>query len=306
MIGKAKKKPAKEKAPEKSSIQIYTVKEPATILTFIQLIHSGKSRTAVKSMLKHRQVAINDVQVTIDTTPVLAGDVVTINTGFVPEKLTSSLLRVVYDDDYLIVIDKKAGLLSVGTEREREQTAYNILKDHVKTAGEQHKIFVLHRLDRDTSGVMMFAKNKEIQEQMQRNWNDVVTDRRYVLVVSGKVEREEGQITTWLTEGNTFETMSSYAPNGGQRSTTYYRVLRRASQYTMLEATLDTGRKNQIRVHMKDLGHSIVGDKKYGGVKSPFERLGLHAHILEFVHPVTGKTHRFESHIPRPFLDLFK
>ena len=306
MTSKARKNPAKDKATAKSTIQVYTVKEPTNILSFIQQIHSGKSRSAVKSMLKHRQVAVNDVQVAVDTTPLSVGDVVTINTGFVPEKLTHPLLKVVYEDEHLIVVDKKAGLLSVGTDREREQTAYAILKAYVKSASEHNKIFVLHRLDRDTSGVMMFAKCKEVQEQMQRNWNDAVTDRRYVLVVGGKVEKNEGQITTWLTDGNAFETKSSFTPNGGQRSTTYYRVLHRASQYTMLEATLDTGRKNQIRVHMKDLGHSIVGDKKYGGVKSPFERLGLHAHILEFVHPITGQKHRFESRIPRQFTDLFR
>ena len=306
MTSKARKNPAKDKAKASAPIQVYTVKEPTNILSFIQQIHSGKSRSAVKSMLKHRQVAVNDVRIAIDTTPLSIGDVVTINTGMVPEKLTNPLLRVIFEDDHLIVVDKKAGLLSVGTEREREQTAYAILKAYVKSAGEHNKVFVLHRLDRDTSGVMMFAKSKEIQEQMQRSWNDVVTDRRYVLVVGGRVENNEGQITTWLTEGNTFETKSSFTPNGGQRSTTYYRVLHRSSQYTMLEATLDTGRKNQIRVHMKDLGHSIVGDKKYGGVKSPFERLGLHAHILEFVHPVTGAKHRFESRIPRQFTDLFR
>lgn len=306
MTSKARKNPAKDKAKTSAPIQVYTVKEPTNILSFIQQIHSGKSRSAVKSMLKHRQVAVNDVRIAIDTTPLSIGDVVTINTGMMPEKLTNPLLKVIFEDDHLIVVDKKAGLLSVGTDREREQTAYAILKAYVKSAGEHNKVFVLHRLDRDTSGVMMFAKSKEIQEQMQRSWNDVVTDRRYVLVVGGRVENNEGQITTWLTEGGAFETKSSFTPNGGQRSTTYYRVLHRSSQYTLLEATLDSGRKNQIRVHMKDLGHSIVGDKKYGGVKSPFERLGLHAHILEFVHPVTGAKHRFESRIPRQFTDLFR
>lgn len=305
MATKASKNPAKDRANEKSSVQVYTVKAPGTILSFIQQVHSGKSRSAVKPMLKHRQISLNGATVAVDSAPVLAGDVVTINTGLVPEKMNNPLLRIVFEDDYLIVVDKKAGLLSVGTDREREQTAYAILKDHVKQIGDHNKVFVLHRLDRDTSGVMMFAKSKEVQEQMQRTWNDTVTDRRYVLVVDGRVENDNGQITTWLTEGEGYEVKSSYTPNGGQRSTTYYRVLSRSQQFTMLEATLDTGRKNQIRVHMKDLGHSIVGDKKYNGVKSPFARLGLHAHILEFVHPVTGKKHRFESRIPRQFVALF-
>ncbi|WP_047449779.1 RluA family pseudouridine synthase [Alistipes sp. ZOR0009] len=299
-----KKQPAKERET-KSTIQTYTVKNPTTVLAFIQQVHSGKSRSAIKSMLKHRQVAVNDVTVAVDTTPLMEGDVLTINTGKMPERLEHDLLRIVHEDDYIIVIDKKTGLLSVGTEREREQTAYAILKEHVKQLSEHNKIFILHRLDRDTSGVMMFAKNKEVQEQMQRNWNDVVTDRRYVAVVAGDVQRNEGEITTWLKEGGAFSTISSVVANGGQRSTTRYRVLRRAPGFTMVECTLDSGRKNQIRVHMKDLGHSIVGDKKYGGIKSPFGRLALHAHILEFVHPVTGKVLRFESNIPKPFFTVF-
>lgn len=303
-MSKSRKQPEKERV-SKSTVQTYTVKQPTTVLAFIQQVHSGKSRSAVKSMLKHRQVMVNEKLVVVDTVPLLEGDVLSINTGKTPEKLTNTLLKVVWEDEYLIVIDKKSGLLSVGTEREREQTAYAILKQHVKQIGEHNKIFVLHRLDRDTSGVMMFAKNKEIQEQMQRDWNNVVTDRRYVLVVSGRVEKDEGEITTWLKDGNTFETISSVVANGGQRSTTHYRVLKRGGEFTMLECTLDTGRKNQIRVHMKDLGHSIVGDKKYGGVKSPFGRLGLHAHLLEFVHPVTGKMHRFESNTPKNFYSVF-
>lgn len=296
----------REHKPIKPSIQNYTVKEPSTILAFIQQVHSGKSKTAVKSMLKHRQVSINGDVVAIDTAPLAVGDLVAINTGKTPEKLEHKLIKILYEDDAVIVVDKKTGLLSVGSEREREQTAYAILKNHVKKAGEHNKIFVLHRLDRDTSGVMMFAKSKDIQEKMQRNWNAVVTDRRYVVVVDGQVEKNEGQITTWLTQNDSFRTISSVEANGGQRSTTYYRVLRRNAKYTMLEATLDTGRKNQIRVHMKDIGHSVVGDKKYGGVKSPFERLGLHAQILEFIHPTTGERMRFESHIPRQFVNLFK
>lgn len=286
-------------------MQKYTVKQATTILAFIQQVHSGKSRSAVKSMLKHRQILLNGNAVAIDSTAILEGDVVEIIGGKTPEKLNSELLKILWEDDYLIVIDKKTGLLSVGTEREREQTAYAILKQHVKQVSEHHKIFVLHRLDRDTSGVMMFAKNKEVQEQMQRTWNDVVTDRRYVLVVAGRMAKDQGEITTWLRDGATFETISSYEANGGQRSTTHYRVLKRSDEFTMVECTLDTGRKNQIRVHMRDLGHSIVGDKKYGGIKSPFGRLGLHAHILEFVHPITGKTHRFESNVPKAFHSLF-
>lgn len=295
-----------EKASEsKSNIQVYTIKQPTTVLAFIQKVHSGKSRTAVKSMLKHRQVTVNDRIIAADTTPLLEGDVLTINTGKTPERLNNELLRIVYEDDYVIVVDKKTGLLSVGTDREREQTAYAILKEHVKQLGEHNKIFVLHRLDRDTSGVMMFAKNKDVQEQMQRSWNEVVTDRRYIAVVGGEVLRNEGEITTWLKEGSSYSTISSVVANGGQRSTTRYRVLKRAAGFTMVECTLDSGRKNQIRVHMKDLGHSILGDKKYGGIKSPFARLALHAHILEFVHPVTGKVLRFESSIPKAFYSVF-
>lgn len=306
MASKKKEAPEKEdRRAKKGTVQIYTVKEPTTVLSYIQQVHSGKSRNAVKSMLTHRQIAVNGVAAIADSTPLLAGDVVTINTGITPEPLKHPLLKIVFEDDYLVVVDKKSGLLSVGTDKEKEQTAYAILKGYLKSVDVRNKVFILHRLDRDTSGVMMFAKSLEIQEKMQRSWNDTVTDRRYIMVTSGRMDKSEGQITTWLTKTDNFDVKSSFTPNGGQRSTTYFRVLKSSSAYSLVEATLDSGRKNQIRVHMKDLGFPIVGDKKYGGVRSPFERLGLHAFSLEFIHPVTGKKLRFESKIPRKFTDLF-
>jgi len=163
----------------------------------------------------------------------------------------------------------------------------------------------LHRLDRDTSGVMMFAKSEKIQQLLQNAWKEAVLERSYIAVVEGLVTKEEGTITSWLTESKAFIMYSSRTPNGGQKAVTHYQVLKKNKNYSLLEVKLETGRKNQIRVHMKDIGHSIIGDKKYGATKHPIGRLGLHARVLAFTHPVTGEEVRYETDIPKVFLSLF-
>ncbi|MCO5388226.1 MAG: RNA pseudouridine synthase [Desulfosporosinus sp.] len=164
----------------------------------------------------------------------------------------------------------------------------------------------MHRLDRETSGVMMFAKSEKVQQLLQKAWKEAVLERTYVVVVEGMVTKEEGTITSWLTESKAFIMYSSRTPNDGQKAITHYRVLKKNKHYSLLEVELETGRKNQIRVHMKDIGHSVIGDKKYGATKHPIGRIGLHARVLAFKHPITGEVVRYETDIPKEFLNLFK
>ena len=204
------------------------------------------------------------------------------------------------------MVNKGYGLLSMGNEKIKEGTAYSILRQYLKEKDPRNKIFIVHRLDRDTSGLMMFAKTPEAKDAMQHNWNNMVLERRYVCVVEGKMEEAEGTVKSYLAENSQFEVYSTQNPEEGQLAVTRYRTIKIGGGYSLVEVSLDTGRKNQIRVHMKDLGHPIAGDRKYGAKSSPIHRLALHAMTLRFVHPVTRKDMRFETPVPVPFAGMVK
>jgi 23S rRNA pseudouridine1911/1915/1917 synthase len=281
------------------------VTENAELMKFLLAGIPSKSRKDIKSLLAHRQISVDNEVITQYNHPLETGQQVVVNWTKVLVEKQPQGLSIVFEDPYIIIIEKQAGLLSIATATEKEQTAYSILSDHVKKRDPKNKIFVLHRLDRDTSGVMMFAKSEKIHQLLQNSWKEAVLERSYVVVVEGLVTKEQGTITSWLTESKAFIMYSSRTPNDGQKAVTHYRVLKKNKNYSLLEVNLETGRKNQIRVHMKDIGHSIIGDKKYGATKHPIGRLGLHARVLAFRHPVTGKDVRYETDIPKVFLNLF-
>ncbi|WP_239616096.1 RluA family pseudouridine synthase [Cohnella mopanensis] len=282
------------------------VTEQSELLLFLLDKLAPQGRNSIKSLLAHGQVSVDDRVEKLYNHPLKPGQVVTVRkdrTTVAPPLLG---LKILYEDDAVIVINKDAGLLSIATEQETELTAYRQLTAHVRLTHPQNRIFVLHRLDRETSGVMMFAKNEKIQQKMQDGWKDIVKERMYVALVEGMVKKTQGTITSWLRETSTLKMYSSFTPNDGQHAVTHYKVIRASRNYSLLEVHLETGRKNQIRVHMQDLGHPIASDKKYGAKTKPFARLGLHARVLAFEHPVTGKPMRFETDIPKPFLSQFK
>lgn len=263
----------------------------------------GMSRTSVKLMLSRRQVYVNEHIETQYNYSLKAGDTVRIQSGVAQQELQHPKLRLIYEDDYIIIVDKKEGLLTMATHREsNETTAYSILKSHLKKANPRAELYTVHRLDRETSGVLMFAKAKNIQQALQENWHQVVTQRLYTALVEGCPETEENTITSWLTEHEkSLRVHSSPTDNGGQKAVTHYKVTKSNGAYSLLDVQLETGRKNQIRVHMAEIGHPVVGDKKYGRGISSIKRIGLHARVLEFIHPVTRKKVRFESPIPKAF-----
>ncbi len=296
---KLRTKPGKEK-------QTYLeVTEQDELMKFLLVQLPHKSRNDIKSLLAHRQISVDNEVITQFNHPLLSGQQVVVNWAKVLIEEQPAGLNIVFEDPYIIIIEKQAGLLSIATATEKEQTAYSILSDHVKKRDPKNKIFVLHRLDRETSGVMMFAKSEMIQQALQKAWKEAVLERTYIVVVEGAVTNEQGTITSWLTESKAFIMYSSHTPNNGQKAITHYRVLKKNKHYSLLEVKLETGRKNQIRVHMKDIGHSVIGDKKYGATKHPIGRLGLHAQVLAFKHPTTGEVVRYESEIPKVFLNLF-
>lgn len=281
------------------------VTEPAELMKFLLAEIPSKKRSDIKSLLVHRQISIDNEVITQFNHPLEIGQQVIVNWTKVLVEKQPQGLNIVFEDPYIIIIEKQAGLLSIATATEKEQTAYSILSEHVKKRDPKNKVFVLHRLDRDTSGVMMFAKSEKVQKLLQNAWKEAVLERVYVVVVEGLVTKEQGTVTSWLTESKAFKMYSSRNPNDGQKAVTHYQVLKKNKNYSLLEVKLETGRKNQIRVHMQDLGHSVIGDKKYGATKSPIARLGLHARVLAFKHPITGEEVRYETDIPKEFLNLF-
>lgn len=296
-------KPKQAPAPKETRLK---VTEPVELMTFLLAKMGGMSRNSIKSLLAHRQVSVNEKITTQFNLALQPNDSVTVNSSRGNIELSHPKLHIIFEDAHLIVVEKKEGLLTVSTGNPDETTAFSILKNYVKKSSPQNRIYVVHRLDRETSGVIMFAKSREVQLILQENWHRIITRRVYVALVEGKVEKEQDTIVTWLTENEkSLKIHSSETDNGGQQAITHYRTVKANDQFSLLEIELETGRKNQIRVHMQGIGHPIVGDKKYGAGNSPIDRLGLHARLLAFYHPVTTEIVSFETPVPRNFLSLF-
>ena len=280
--------------------------EPTDLITFLVGSMPDKSRKSILTLLTHQQVSVDHKITTQYNHPLNAGQQVIINWNKVLQGSQHKGLKIVFEDASLVVVEKPHGLLSIATDKEKDRTAYRILSDQAKKIHPKNLIFIVHRLDREVSGLMMFAKSRDIQQKLQDEWGKDVIERKYVAVVEGIVKEDQGTITSWLNENKARIMYSSYTPDDGQKAVTHYRVLKRGKNFSLLEVRLETGRKNQIRVHMKDIGHSIVGDVKYGAIKKNLNRLGLHAFALAFRHPVTGEVLRFETPIPSIFLSQFK
>lgn len=287
-------------------IETYKVASETTLLVFLFESMPHRKRVTVKDYLKHNQVAVNGVPLTQFDTPLHPEDEVKVNLSREFQVFYHRRMQLVYEDEHIIVVNKGYGLLSMGNDKVKDGTAYSIARDYVKWQDPRNKIFIVHRLDRDTSGLMMFAKSIEAKEAMQHNWNNMVLNRKYLAVVEGKVVEPEGAIKSYLAENSQMEVYSTDNPEEGQLAVTRYKTLKCKNGYTLLEVELDTGRKNQIRVHMKDLGHPIAGDRKYGAKTSPIHRLALHAQTLRFVHPITRKEMNFTTPTPASFASMVK
>lgn len=284
---------------------IFMVSEENILMDFLIKELPHKNRNNIKSLLRNKQVLVDDQPVSQFNHPLASGQKVKIsgNRSRMEQKFRE--FTIVFEDEDLIVIDKSAGLLSIATKNEKRNTTFSMLSDYVKKADAGNKIFIVHRLDRETSGLMVFAKNEKVKHLLQEKWNEAVLEKTYIAVVEGPVEKQGGTIISYLFEDKVFRMHSSPNPKKGLKAVTHFSVLKTNKNYTLLDVNIETGRKNQIRVHMQEMGHSIVGDKKYGATTNPIRRLGLHAQKLEFIHPTTGEKLYFETKIPAAFMRLF-
>ena len=288
----------------------YVVSKPMGLLDFLLLKITNQSRNNVKKILGSRCVLVDGAVVTQFDFQLAKGDVVTISSvpmskGKNPVKITERCkLDIIHEDDDFIVVNKPSGLLSVATDKEKEKTAYRYLMDYVRAKNPRARIYVVHRLDKDTSGIFMVCKNEDLKNLMQDNWNNIVSKRGYYAVCEGKFKEKSGTVKSYLKETSTNIMYSSQNPHQGQLAITHYKVIKENLKYSLVDVNIDSGRKNQIRVHMGDLGHNIVGDNKYGNPSDPLNRLGLHAYELEFTHPITKQKMNFKAKIPSEFNGL--
>lgn len=290
-----------------STHETYIANEPMELLPFLLSAMENRSRNSVKSILARGQVSVDDDPTTKHNYQLQPGQTVTILKNKVAAKVNKVTgFSIIHEDTDMIVINKDAGLLSIASAKEKQLTAHSQLMDYVRIENPKNRIFVVHRLDRDTSGVMVFAKNEKVKRTLQDNWKSVVKERTYIALVDGMVKKPEGTITSWLKESRTLVMYSSPKEGDGLRAVTHYQKQQSHKHFSLLKVNLETGRKNQIRVHMKDIGHPVVGDKKYGSNTNPIGRLGLHASVLAFEHPETGKLLCFEADVPEVFMRKFK
>lgn len=264
-----------------------------------------ESRNKIKATLQGRGIKVNGKVVTQFDLALNPGDKVSISRHKSSNTFKSQYAKVVYEDRWIVVVEKNIGILSMAAGHS-SLNLKTLLDDYFHKSRQKCRAHVVHRLDRDTSGLMIYAKDIDTEQILEHNWHQIVYDRRYVAVVSGEMENDNGTIANWLKDSKAYITYSSPVDNGGKYAVTHYHVLNRTTEHSLVEYRLETGRKNQIRVHSADMGHPVCGDVKYGNGDDPIHRLCLHAYMLCFTHPVTGERMEFATPIPTSFRSLFK
>lgn len=277
----------------------YTVKEDSPLLEWL-LNHLQQSRSKVKATLQGRGIKVNGKIVTQFDFLLQPGMKVAVSQTKKNDQFKSRYVKIVYEDRYLVVVEKNIGILSMAAGHS-SLNVKTVLDDYFRKTRQNCTAHVVHRLDRDTSGLMIYAKDMTTEQILEHEWHQIVYDRRYVAVVSGEMEDDEGTIANWLKDNKAYVTYSSPVDNGGKYAVTHFHTLARTADHSLVEYRLETGRKNQIRVHSADMGHPVCGDVKYGNGDNPIHRLCLHAYVLCFYHPVTHQRMEFETPVPNDF-----
>ncbi|MBR0202373.1 MAG: RluA family pseudouridine synthase [Bacteroidaceae bacterium] len=280
-----------------------TVEKETTLLEFLMTALNGISRNKAKDILAGNGVKVNRKATTRFDEPLKPGFVVQVSRHKRSTTLKNQYVRIVYEDKDLVVVEKNEGILSMPSTA-KQYSVKKVLDEYFEKRHFKCRAHTVHRLDRETSGLMIYAKSIEVAQMFEADWHNIVYDRRYLAVVDGEVEQEGGTVKSWLKDNKAFITYSSPEDNGGKYAVTHFRVLQKTPRFSLLELKLETGRKNQIRVHMQDIGHPVVGDFKYGKGLGPVGRLCLHAYRLHFFHPRTGERMEFETPCPKEFKKL--
>ena len=288
------------KYKNKSQETVFTVREEGELLDFLMKAMDGISRTKVKKMLTYDSVYVNDRVVSQHNFQLKPNMRVSIKKSSEGNRFKNFWVKIVFEDDHILVVEKKAGILSSSTTP-KDESVKTILNYYLDKTHQHATAHTVHRLDKFTSGLIIFAKSKKVALEFEQDWKERVYDRRYVALVHGELPKSQGTVASWLKDDSHYVTHSSQEDNGGKYAVTHYKKLKSGKGYSLVELQLETGRKNQIRVHLQDLGCPVVGDLKYGDGSDPINRLGLHAYKLCFKHPVTGEDMKFETDIPKSF-----
>lgn len=281
----------------KDRYNYYQVEQEITLLEWLLGTFKSDSRSKVKATLKGRGIKVDGKTVTQFDYLLKPGMKVAVSKTKKNDTFKSRYVKLVYEDQYLVVVEKNIGILSMAAGHS-SLNVKTVLDEYFKQTRQKCNAHIVHRLDRDTSGLMIYAKNMDTERLLEQDWHNIVYDRRYVALVSGEMELDEGTIANWLKDNNAYVTYSSPVDNGGKYAITHYHVLSRTADHSLVEFRLETGRKNQIRVHAADMGHPVCGDVKYGNGDDPLHRLCLHAYMLCFYHPVTHQPMEFETPVP--------
>lgn len=293
------------KYKKKNQETTFFVREECELMDFLMKVMDGISRTKVKKLLTYDSVHVNDRPVSQHDFPLRPNMRVCIKKSSEGNRFKNFWVKIVFEDDHLIVVEKKPGILSSSTSP-KDESVKSVLNYYLDKSHQHANAHTVHRLDKFTSGLMIFAKSKKVALQFEEDWKERVYDRRYVAIVHGELPKSQGTISSYLKDDSHYVTHSSQEDNGGKFAVTHYKKLKSGNGYSLVELQLETGRKNQIRVHLQDLGCPVVGDLKYGDGSDPISRLGLHAYKLCFKHPVTGEDLKFTSDIPKAFNALFE
>ena len=264
----------------------------------------GISRNRAKDLLSGRAVSVDRKLTTRHDTPLRVGEVVRVSRHRQSTMLLNKYVKIVYEDKNIVVIEKSEGILSMASSP-KQYCIKKVLDEYFEKRHFKCTAHVVHRLDRETSGLMIYAKDIETAKILEDNWHEMVYDRRYIALLCGSMKQEGGTVQSWLRESKSLVTYSSPTDNGGKFAVTHYHRLKSSDDFSLVEMKLETGRKNQIRVHMADLGYPVAGDQKYGNGRDPIHRLALHAFRLNFIHPITHEEMQFETPIPKEFLKFF-
>ena len=289
----------------KAGYDTYIVDRDAELLPWLLETLQRESRSKVKATLQGNGIKVNGKRVTQFNYPLKTGMKVSVSKSKKNDAFKSRYLKIVYEDRHLVVVEKNVGILSMAAGHS-SLNVKTVLDDYFRRTHQRCTAHVVHRLDRDTSGLMIYAKDIEVERLLEQDWHHIVYDRRYVAVVSGEMEEDGGTVANWLKDNKAYVTYSSPIDNGGKYAVTHFHTLKRTVEPSLVEFRLETGRKNQIRVHCADMGHPVCGDTKYGNGDDPLGRLCLHAYVLCFYHPITHRRMEFEMPIPPLFRHLFK
>ena len=295
-----------------NTINRYKVHESTELLKFL-FERVSDSKNNIKTYLKNKQFLVNGIPVSQFNYPLVKDDIVEFTKirykqieNKTPQKESSYKLDIIYEDDTFIALNKPSGMLSIESDTEKLDTIYNHVSRYVSIKSKDKRVYLLHRIDKDTSGVIVFVKDELTRNILSKKWNELVKSREYIAIVDGIPEKKENTIKTYLKKNEVNNLMYSVKnPKDGKLSITNYKVIKSTDKYSLLDVDIETGRKNQIRVHMKEMGNPIIGDPKYGNDTNPINRLGLHAYKLEFYNPIDKKTYVFKAKVPKEFTKLF-